>query len=206
MSKKADTILFRPMTAADVGSVPIGHQGEADEVRERIDDIGSSALLAFDAEQHVGQLQFRLYDPGTRSPNSLWDPLYWADFGERKLGLPERTLAVFCYHVGQLDDTEERDSQYQGRGIGLRLLDHFLDWATQEGFNAVVAKAVPDPRPIMAFMGGLPASTYQERGFEAVASWVDADLKIVATEKGIIPNDVSPDDAARVTCVVRRLR
>ena len=120
--------------------------------------------------------------------------------------LPERTLAVFCYHVGQLDDTEARDPQYQGRGIGLRLLDHFLEWAKRENFDAVVAKAVPSPRPIMAFMGGQPAKAYQARGFAVVASWVDTELKAVATDKGIIPNDVSPDDAARVSCVVRRLR
>ena len=206
MSKEADTISFRPMTAADVGSVPIGHQGEADEVRQRIADLGSSALLAFDGERHVGQLQFRRYAPGTRSPNSLWDPLYWADFDERDLGLPERTLAVFCYHVGQLADTDDRDARYQGRGIGLRLLDHFLDWAMQAEFEAVVAKAVPAPRPIMAFMGGQPAKAYQERGFDVVANWVDTELKAVATDKGIIPNDVSSDDAARVSCVVRRLR
>ena len=205
MSKKSDTVSFRPMTATDVGSVPIGHQGAADEVRQRIADLGSSAMLAFEGEQHVGQLQFRRYEPGTRSPNSLWDPLYWADFEERDFALPERTLAVFCYHVGQLDDTEERDPQYQGRGIGLRLLDHFLGWAQREGFQAVVAKAVPEPRPIMAFMGGLPASTYQERSFDVVASWVDAELKTVATEKKLIPDTVSPDDAARVSCVVRRL-
>ncbi len=205
MSKEADTISFRPMTAADVGSVPIGHQGEADEVRQRIADLGSSAMLAFDGEQHVGQLQFRRYEPGTRSPDGLWDPLYWADFEERDLALPERTLAVFCYHVGQLDDTEDRDPRYHGRGIGLRLLDHFLDWATQAGFEAVVAKAVPAPRPIMAFMGGQPAKAYQGRGFEVVAGWVDAELKAVSAEKGLIPEGISPDEAARVSCVVRRL-
>ena len=205
MNKEADSISFRPLTAADIGRVPIGHQGDADEVRQRIVDLGSSALLAFDGAQHVGQLQFRHYTPGIRSPNSLWDPLYWADFDARDLALPQRTLAVFCYHVGQLDDTDERDARYQGRGIGLRLLDHFLGWAKGEGFEAVVAKAVPAPRPIMAFMGGQPAKVYQERGFEVVASWVDAELKAVAIDKGIIPSDVRPDGAARVSCVVRRL-
>ena len=205
MSKAAAPISFRPMTAADIGSVPIGHQGEADEVRQRIADLGSSAVLAFDGEQHVGQLQFRRYVPGTRSPDSLWDPLYWADFGERDLALPDQTLAVFCYHVGQLDDTDDRDARYQGRGIGLHLLDHFLEWAKRAGFEAVVAKAVPAPRPIMAFMGGQPAKAYQDRGFAVVASWVDAELKAAATGKGIMPNEVSPDDAARVSCVVRQL-
>ena len=205
MSNPSDTIVFRPMAAADIGTVPIGHQGEPEEVRQRIADIGSSAILAFDGPQHVGQLQFRRYVPGTRSPQGLWHPLYWADFGDRAVGLPEQTLAVFCYHVGQLDDTDDRDPRYQGRGIGLRLLDGLLDWATQAGFAALVAKAVPAPRPIMAFMGGQPAKAYQERGFQQADSWVDAELKTLVVDKRLVPSDMSPDEAARVSCMVRRL-
>ena len=193
------------MAAADIGTVPIGHQGEPQEVRQRIADIGSSAILAFDGPQHVGQLQFRRYVPGTRSPQGLWHPLYWADFGARDLDLPEQTLAVFCYHVGQLDDTDDRDPRYQGRGIGLRLLDVLLDWATQARFAALVAKAVPAPRPIMAFMGGQTAKAYQERGFQPADSWVDAELKTLVVDKRLVPSDVSPDEAARVSCMVRRL-
>jgi hypothetical protein len=43
-----ESITFRPMTADDLGRVPIGHQGEPDEVRRRIAELGSSAMLAFD--------------------------------------------------------------------------------------------------------------------------------------------------------------
>src|SRR5215510_13864124 len=153
-------ISFRLMTAADVGVIPISHQGDAAAVRKRIADLGASAMLAFDGDQHVGQLQFRRYEPGMRSPKGLWDPLYWADFADHAPKLPARTLAIFCYHVGQRDDTDDRDAQYQGRGLGLRLLDHFLDWARQTSFAAVVAKAVPAVRPVMLFMGGQPSSVY----------------------------------------------
>ena len=205
MSNPSDTIVFRPMVAADIGAVPIGHQGEPQEVHQRILDIGSSAILAFDGAQHVGQLQFRRYVPGARSPQGLLHPLYWADFGARDLDLPEQTLAVFCYHVGQLDDTDDRDPRYQGRGIGLRLLDGLFDWATRAGFAALVAKAVPAPRPIMAFMGGQTAKAYQERGFQQADSWVDAELKTLVVDKRLVPSDMSPDEAARVSCMVRRL-
>jgi len=205
MSDKDHSISFRPMTIADVGVVPISHQGEPDEVRQRIAELGSSAILAFDGDQHVGQLQFRRYQPGIRSPNGLWDPLYWADFGGHAPDLPAHTLAVFCYHVGQLDDTDARDPRYQGRGLGLSLLDHFLDWSAQSGFDAVVAKAVPSHRPVMLFMGGQPASVYQTRGFEVVTSWVDTELRTVIEEKGLVHDGVNPDDAARVSCCVRRL-
>jgi hypothetical protein len=74
------TIALRPMTAADGGRVPLTHQGEPDDVRRRIADLGSSAILAFEGPQHVGQLQFRRYEPGVRSPRGLHHPLYWADF------------------------------------------------------------------------------------------------------------------------------
>ena len=54
-----DAIHYRLMTAADVGRVLILHQGTVAEVLERITAIGSSAMLAFDGDKHVGQLQFR---------------------------------------------------------------------------------------------------------------------------------------------------
>ena len=127
MNDEYSRISFRPMTAADVSVIPISHQGDAATVRQRIADLGASAMLAFDGDQHVGQLQFRRYEPGMHSPKGLWDPLYWADFADYAPNLPARTLAIFCYHVGQRDDTDNRDPQYQGRGLGLRLLDHFLD-------------------------------------------------------------------------------
>jgi GNAT superfamily N-acetyltransferase len=206
MSDQYDRISFRLLTAADVGVVPIAHQGDSDEVLQRIADLGSSAMLAFDGDQHVGQLQFRRYEPNVRSPKGLWDPLYWADFAGHAPDLPARTLAVFCYHVGQLDDTDARDPRYQGRGLGLSLLDHFLDWALQAGFAAVVAKAVPPYLPVMIFMGGQPASVYQTRGFETVANWVDPELRAIVTDRELTPDGVDPDDAARVSCCVRRLR
>jgi GNAT superfamily N-acetyltransferase len=206
MNDEHERISFRPMTAVDVGVVPISHQGEAAEVLTRITDLGASAVLAFDGDQHVGQLQFRRYEPGIHSPRGLWDPLYWADFADHAPDLPAGTLAVFCYHVGQCDDTDARDPRYQGRGLGLRLLDYFLDWARQAGFAAVVAKAVPPFRPVMLFMGGQPASVYQARGFEVVASWVDPELHAVVKDRSLVPAGVSSADAARVSCCVRRLR
>ena len=112
------------MVVADVGSVPIAHQGDPEQVRARIADLGSSALLAFHGDQHVGQLQFRRYEPATKSPNGVWDPLYWMDFDEAP-ALSSDTLCVFCCHIGQVDDTDARDERYQGRGIAATLLDHF---------------------------------------------------------------------------------
>lgn len=144
------------MSAADVGQVPIAHQGDEREVLERIAAIGSSAWLAFDGARHVGQLQFRLYVPGAQSPNGVWDPLWWMDFGGRAPALDPLTLAICCCHVGQLDDTADRDQRYLGRGIGADLLDHFLEWTRNRDFGAVIAKATPGVRAVMEFLGGFP--------------------------------------------------
>jgi len=107
-----DKIQYPMMTLADLLGVPIGCQGAVPDIHSRIRDLGSTAVLAFDAGQHVAQLQFRRYDRLLRSPNGLWNPLYWGDFGDEAPDLPVRTLSLYCYHVGQLDDSEKRDTSY----------------------------------------------------------------------------------------------
>ena len=196
---------LRLMTADDVGRVPIGCQGDQAALRARIADVGSAAVLAFDGDQHVAQLQFRRYDPDCRSPNGLWDPLYWGEFGEHAPALPAASLSIFCYHVGQLDDTERRDARYQGRGLGRALLDHLLAWAAGTGFAAIAAKATPPHRAVMSFMGGQPASVYEACGFEVEASWIDRQLLDVVHEKARVPEGTAPDAAARVSLCVKNL-
>jgi GNAT superfamily N-acetyltransferase len=197
-------IVYRPMVASDVGSVPIAHQGEPDQVLARIADLGSSALLAFDGDQHVGQLQFRRYEAGT-PPKGVWDPLYWMDFGAHAPELPPGTLCLFCYHVGQLDDAAaDRTERYQGLGIGARLLDCFLDWARAGSFKAVIAKASPPHRPVMGFLGGLPAAVYEARGFGSVARWVDADLARVVRQRQLA-TESEIEAASTVGCCVAHL-
>jgi GNAT superfamily N-acetyltransferase len=205
MGQNASDIHMRAMTEGDIGAVPIGCQGGAEAVRARIRDLGSSAILAFDGKRHVGQLQFRRYAADTRSPTGMWEPLYWGDFGDHAPELPALSLAVFCYHVGQTENTDDRDPRYQGRGIGLVLLDHCLDWAAAHGFAAVTAKATPPERAVMGFMGGQPAAAYAERGFDVTASWVDEQVLGVVREKELVPPGTPDERVARVSCCVKRL-
>ena len=200
-----DGIAFRPMGAEDIDRYPIGCQGPREEIAARIRDLGASAILAFDGARHVGQLQFRRYDPDLRSPKGVYEPAYWGDFGARAPDLGDNALAVFCYHVGQTDDSERRDPAYFGRGIGLGLLDHLLDWAGERGFDAVVAKATPAARPVMTMMGGQPAEAYRGRGFEIAATWTDEQVREMVLERGLVPPDADPADAWQVSCCVRTL-
>jgi len=193
------------MTAEDVDVVPLVHQGSPDEVRRRIDDLGTSAVLAFDDGRHVAQLQLRRFEPGCRSPNGLDDPLWWMDFAGHAPPLPEDAVAVCCYHVGQLDDTDARDPAYMGRGLGLALLDALVAWADGEGL-VVVAKGVPDDREVMTYLGGQPLSAYEARGFTTAATWVDEDLRDAVERDGYgAASGTSADQRARVACCVRTL-
>ena len=201
-----NVIEFRPMVEADLGRFPIGCQGPRQDVAARIEDLGASAILAFDGTRHVGQLQFRRYDPGLRSPKGVYEPAYWGDFGAHAPDLGDNALAVFCYHVGQTDDSEARDPAYFGRGIGLALLDHLLDWARERGFDSVVAKATPAARPIMTLMGGQPPAAYRERGFEIASSWLDEQVREMVLERGLATPDADPAAAFEVSRCIKQLR
>jgi hypothetical protein len=136
-------------------------------------------MLVFDGQQHIGQLQFRPYVPHTVSPRGLHDPLYWMDFQGQAPDLPGRTLSLFCYHVGQTDNTQTRDSRYFGKGIGLHLLNETLRWAKDAGFEAVIAKGCPGNRAIIEFMGGMPIDVYREKGFRVTTTYIDRELRAV---------------------------
>jgi GNAT superfamily N-acetyltransferase len=202
VSASAGGIEYRPMVASDVGLVPIVHQGGESEVVARIAELGSSALLAFDSGRHVGQLQFRRYKPGTRSPHGVWDPLYWMDFAGQAPSVPFATVSVCCCHIGQLDETECRAQQYLGRGIGSALLDRLLAWARHREFAAVIAKATPARRSVMEFLGGFPARVYEDRGFEITHTWRDADLARAVRDRGLA--DELEIEASTVACCVLR--
>ena len=148
MNQQKSAIQYRPLAATDVETVPLLHQGTPEEVRARIAAIGSSAILAFEEGVHIGQIQFRPYEPGVVSPNGLYDPLYWMDFEDQAPKMPDRSLSLFCFHVGQLDNTDRRDPRYMGRGIGSRLLDETIAWAEKAGFSAIIAKGLSSLWPI----------------------------------------------------------
>lgn len=212
-------IHYRPMTMSDVGNVPIDCQGTEATVRTRIADLGASAILAFDGDQHVGQLQFRRYDRALRSPAGIMDPTYWGDFGRANApSLPPGTLNLFCYHVGQLKSGNARDRRYQGRGIGVALLEQFVRWADATRVEATVAKALPPFRPLGVLMGGHPATVYENHGFKIASSWCDPDLRdrlpdVLAGQHGdsiaialrdLCDEGVTLDALAEVAMVVRR--
>lgn len=83
------------------------------------------------------------------------------------------------------------------------MLDHFLEWARDRRFAGVIAKATPDVRAVMEFLGGFPVSMYRARGFDVVDTWVDRDLEQVVRERGLSAEGESA--SAFVACCVLRL-
>jgi hypothetical protein len=102
--------------------------------------------------------------------------------------------------VGQVDDSDRRVERYSGRGIGAALLDHFLAWARAEGFDAVIAKATPDRRTLMEFLGGFPPRVFEARGFIVTSQWVDDDLARAIHDRTLAANEDLA--AATVACCV----
>ena len=190
------------MLASDIGSVPMSCFGDLEKTRARIADLGSAAILAFDGDQHVAQLQFRRFRHGVRSPRGVWHPMYWLDFGGHAPPMARYTICICCYHVGQIETGDERDPRYQGRGIGTALLDALLEWTSVYDF-ALIAKATPPVPAVSNFMGGMPAHVYEACGFEAVDRWFDADLASAVREQALVP-EPQLVDASTVACCVRR--
>ena len=157
---------------------------------------------------------------GWYSPNGLYDPLYWMDFEDQAPKMPDRSLSLFCFHVGQLDNTDRRDPRYMGRGIGTRLLDETIAWAEKAGFSAIIAKGLSSLWPIPQVMGGMPTELYLRRQFRIAASYYDQQLlewipgmfnKTGEDEMQKAPNikgnmGANYKDAARIDICVRALR
>ena len=196
---------YRPMGIDDANRVPIDCQGERNEIVERIKDLGASAILVFDGKQHVGQLQFRRHSAALRSSQGIWHPDYWGDFGDTQPTLPDNTLGIFCYHVGQLEPGEGRDSSYFGRGIGQSLLSTCMEWARDNDFEAIVAKHTPSNRGVMAFMGGQPAEVYEANGFEVASSWIDRQLLETVHERGLADSTASDVEVGQVGMCIKHL-
>jgi GNAT superfamily N-acetyltransferase len=201
MNMQDSNFQYRLFSARDIDRLPTRCQGDPDEIRDRISRIGASAMMVFDGQKHIGQLQFRPYVPNTVSPAGLYDPLYWMDFQDYATpDLPRNTLALFCYHVGQTDNTQDRDPHYFGKGIGLSLLDKTLEWAESAGFEAVIAKGCPGYRPIIEFMGGMPSDVYRKKGFKIAAVYVDQELRSIVERMNW---ECAPEKASEISVCIR---
>jgi GNAT superfamily N-acetyltransferase len=153
--------------------------GGEEEMRRRIREQGTCAIIALDAGVPVAQLYLREYRAGFRS-EGLYDGAWWADLKgvEDRVEIPPGTVMLGCWHVGRLresDGTEREAPEYRGHGLGKRLLERAVEWLRSESpFRALAAKATDsEDRRYINFVGGLPLSTFESVGFRRLASFDD---------------------------------
>lgn len=129
----------------------------------------------------MAQLYLRAYRRGFRAARGAYEGAWWADLKgvEDRVALPVRTAMLGCWHVGRVRETggEEREAEeYRGRGVGVGLLRHAIDWlrAGSAPFDALAAKAADcEARPYLNWLGGLALPTFTALGFESLASFED---------------------------------
>jgi len=180
---------IRPASLADLpGLERRCWAGGEEEMRRRIRECGTCSIIGLDRGRPVAQLYLRAYQRGFRAARGAYEGAWWADLKgvEDRIELPARTAMLGCWHVGRVRevDGEEREAEeYRGRGVGIGLLRRAIDWlhAGSAPFQALAAKAADsEARAYLNWLGGLALPTFNELGFERLASFEDPYLEELA--------------------------
>jgi len=173
-------------------------------LRELIDFYGTCAMLAMDGDQVVGILRFY--------PRAIWNGhegfcmQQWAPEGPAEdlidrvwpplEAMRDRTLRVHCLMVG----SRQQNDPYRRRGIGTRLVQELITWASEQGWQAIEAIANQGLPVLWEISGGADQRFWQRFGFEYVETFVGETvepgsglyqlLQEQASQLGIDPNTV----------------
>ena len=138
---------------------------------------GTCAMLAWDGNQVVGYVRFypkvisAMPEAGHMClqqvfPNGPSPQLIEAEFAP--LGeIQDKTLAVHCLMTGSPQQTE---NPYQRKGLGTRLVRAMVDWATENGWDAIEATAYVDLPLFYEVTGNAGRHWWERLGFEVVSA------------------------------------
>ena len=190
------SIEISPIRRGDLGKVlirclPDGYRVEMLFKTQQIVGFG-----AWDGENCIAQLHcYRLILP--HGSTDLWPawsrPSYVDGVVNGCLGISGPVWCHACFHVGRSIDSfahsDDPDSRYFGRGIGVALAQASVRWAKEHDYAAVIAPGTPDGLfSFSVLAGGLPWKTYQKLGFRDETFETNDDLPEWA--KGGAPSDV----------------
>jgi GNAT superfamily N-acetyltransferase len=187
----------RPIRPDETGRIVMRCYPDGEAVVRLFDRQGTIGMAAWDGDICVGLLHGYAIDvPGAGNPDwPDWNRPAWVSrvlAGE--LGLTGRVWCHACCHVGRTlaaaDESDAPDGQYFGRGIGTALCRASVEWASENGYAAVLADGKPSALfQLAVWHGGLPWTTYAKLGFES--SWREAkDDELPGWAKGNSPPEV----------------
>lgn len=91
--------------------------------------------------------------------------------------LPDKTLHIKCMMVVREYDKSKVKTDYAGRGIGRRMVETLITWAKDNGWKRIIAKAIPDIKPLLLWTGTYSVERYKALGFRVIEE---------TTEKGLL--------------------
>jgi GNAT superfamily N-acetyltransferase len=144
---------------------------------------GAYAIVARAGEEIVGQLRFYpkavcaraeagLLCLQQRYPNGPSDALAQGAFPPRA-ELADKTLVVHCLMTG---NPAQKENPYQRRGLGTRLAQGLVAWATAQGWQAIEATAYEDLPTAYAFTGQAGKRFWEKLGFHVAAVGIEPEL------------------------------
>jgi GNAT superfamily N-acetyltransferase len=155
--------------------------GGEEEMQRRIREYGTCSIIGLDGGRPVAQLYLRAYQRGFRAARGAYGGAWWADLKgvEDRIELPTETAMLGCWHVGRVREQggeEGEAEEYRGRGVGIALLRHAIEWVREGNapFEALAAKAADtEARVYLNWLGGLALPAFTELGFESLATFED---------------------------------
>jgi len=144
-------------------------------LRELTRAYGACAIVARSGDEVVGHLRFY--------PKAVWDmdgaghlcllqepPAGPVDrFGDCEFPaleeIADKTLAVHCMMTGS---SQLRENPHQRQGVGTRLVESLIDWATKSRWHRVVADAFEDLPIVYAITGDAGITFWEKLGFRMI--------------------------------------
>lgn len=143
---------------------------------------GSCAVIARHGEGIVGHLRFyprfvcQMAAPGPglcmqqTFPNGPADDFVGHTFPPLD-EISDKTLLVHCLMTGS---PQQKENPYQRKGLGSHLVRTLVDWAREEGWNAVEATAYADLPSIYAVTGQAGRTFWEKLGFNVTETGVES--------------------------------
>jgi len=95
--------------------------------------------------------------------------------------LPDKSLRIECMMVVHEYDKSKVKTDYTGRGIGKRMVKTLVAWAKDNGWKRIIARAIPDIKPLLLWSGSYSVERYKALGFRVIEETTDTGIGLLET-------------------------